>query len=143
MAKNRDPNFVAKAKIYDPHVYKLFTKDQKREVMNMKVYDRLIDVNTPSPGFHTDQNGGKLIPSTNLDSAIQAHIHEVRYTSGTNGTHMIPIPPDPDGNQSPVPSILNTNSSIAGQSFGGARSCTRPKSNDAIVASASINEKAY
>ena len=64
-------------------------------------------------------------------------------TVGSNGTQMVPLPPDQSFTQSIGHFIVNTNTSTAVQSFGKAISCTHPTPSDESVDSVSTNERAY
>ena len=111
--------------------------------MNMNVHDGFIDGSTLPAGSQIDQKIGTEVPSMNLVSAIQVHIHEVGTTGGKNGVQMVLIPSPPSDNQYPVPSILNNNPSKSVQSFGRTRSRTRPAPSDTSVASLAIDGRAY
>ena len=63
--------------------------------MNMNVHDGFIDGSTLPAGSQIDQKIGTEVPSMNLVSAIQVHIHEVGTTGGKNGVQMVLITPSP------------------------------------------------
>ena len=109
----------------------------------MKVRNGWIGGNTPPLGSPIGQKSVKAVRRMNLVSAIQAHIHEISKTGGSNVTQMVKILPAPGVTQSSVPSIVNNNPSTSGQSFGRSGTCTRPTRSDASVASVSINGRVY
>ena len=83
--------------------------------MNTQLCDGWIDRKTPPTDFNVDKKTVKAVPSMNLVSDTHAHINGVSMTGDENGTHMIPLPPDPSGTQYPVHSTVNINYSSSGQ----------------------------
>ena len=79
----------------------------------------------------------------NYISVIKACIHEVSKNVGSNGTQRGPLYPSPSGNQYPLASVVNTNTSAAVKSFGISWTGTCPSPIDTSFASVSINKRAY
>ena len=111
--------------------------------MNMKLGNLWVDGNTPPEGYHISQKNRKPFLNMNFVSDIQAHINEFSTIGGANIAHMAPLLPASSGTQYPVPSIVNNNPLISGQSFEMSIYLTCPSPIDASVTSVSINGRAY
>ena len=135
-ARNYDPNSVVEENIYDYCVYKYFTREHRREMINIKVSNGWID-------FHIEQQVGKAVPSMNMISSIQVHIHKLVMTGGANGTQLVTLPPYTSGTHYPVPFIVNNNPSTSGKCFVTDRYFNVPAPRDSSVASVQINGIEY
>ena len=106
--------FIPEAKIYDKIQYHSFPQNQQTEIQKLKSADGWINGYTPPNRYVL---GDKLYStlSMSLISAVQHHISHTR--SDTNTHSMVPLSPTPS-HKSPIPPIINTNSSQVGATFG-------------------------
>ena len=129
LARNYVSNFTPEARVYASEEFKNLTRQQKQQITDLKASQGWIDGNTPPPGFVLDSEGRPSV-STHIVSAVQASIANTNTTT---------LPPAPVGENPPVPPVINTIASTAGQSFGRRGSRQPPASDDnASIASVSI-----
>ena len=84
----------------------------KQQVVTLKSEQGWINGQTPLHGFVLD-NSGFAKPSSHLVSVVQ------QFTAQTPSLnqHMIQLPSRPQGDQHPVPPVIDTKTSNAGTSF--------------------------
>lgn len=130
MARAYVSNFTPEARVYSPEEFKNLSRQQRQQITDLKASQGWIDGNTPPPGFVLNSEGRPAV-STHIVSAVQASIAN---------TNTIALPPAPSGEFPPVPPVINTIASTAGQSFG-RRGSRQPPMNDSdanSIASVSI-----
>ena len=135
MTRTQQGPFTAEARIYPPNEYRNFTREQRQMITDLKVQQGWIDGNTPPPGFTLDADD-RPQPSTHLISAIRASIiGEVQSTQQeSSSTAIVPLPPPPSNSVGgPIPPVVMTNPSSAGQSFGQAGTRITPTDNSTIA----------
>lgn len=128
LARNYNTGFTPEARMYYNEEFRHLTRQQKQQITELKVSQGWVDGNTPPPGFVLNSDGTPTV-STHIVSAVQASIMNA---------NMIALPPAPSGDHPPVPPVINTIASTAGQSFG-RRGTRQPPANDDATSLASIS----
>ena len=129
MARAYVSNFTPEARVYSTEEFKNLSRQQKQQITDLKASQGWIDGNTPPPGFVLDSQGKPTV-STHIVSALQASIAN---------TNTITLPPPPSEETPPLPPVINTIASTAGQSFGRRGSRQPPVSDSDSNSTASIS----
>ena len=140
--RGQNESFVPENKVYSRDEYYNMTKDQKMRVQELKAESGWTDGNTPPSGFVVDDNGYPNI-SNQLVSAIQSTTSEVNTISNETPEHaIVPLPPVPNGIRIPPTTMVITEESLIGSSFGRSGSW-QPGQDNSSISSVMVNGRSY
>lgn len=128
-------NFRPEARNYPRDEWDNLTNDQKLQIQQLKANEGWVNGYTPPHGFSLNDRGYP-VPSHAMVSAVQSIIGNTN--TSTNTTF---LPPPPVGDV-PVPPVINTVASQAGNSFGrsGSRQpSTAGNNDDSTIGMVSVN----